>query len=423
MKPTMYFRFEKFYCKNNPSIRDLVNLDRSFIGNFLQEHPAGFRFSQVVDTILEYYKINSDAEETIKFLPIDDTDQTGYIIPIAVCYHPNDWTDMTDGIYDKSKTSIFEEIHPRYLKDMQNGRALLLIDQSVEGYSTTWLWPWFHEKLQQYNLNPECIIYLTGDQSCEDTYNIWCQDNNIKHKIKTIPSISLSMYINKKANNIKVNFDDIIMYKTKNTNSLYLYDCTNMRPRPQRVLAYLHLINSNLINKGNISMAAPSEWYMDITALDYLEKYNLPKDLPLKVDLHAPAKLANYFGDIEINKSDHYYRYVERILNKMYENSWLSVITESSYFDYEYNVFISEKTFKPIACMQPFIIVGSKNTLFYLKKLGYKTFAPWINEDYDTLNDSERFVAIITELKRIDAIEDKVTWYNGMKEILEYNYN
>ena len=83
---------------------------------------------------------------------------------------------------------------------------------------------------------------------------------------------------------------------------------------------------------------------------------------------------------------------------------------------------ISEKTFKPIICHQPFFILGSKNSLEQLRDMGYKTFEPFIDVTYDKLNSLDRMNAIITAIKKIDSIEDKLEWYKSMQDILEHNY-
>jgi hypothetical protein len=72
--------------------------------------------------------------------------------------------------------------------------------------------------------------------------------------------------------------------------------------------------------------------------------------------------------------------------------------------------------------MQPFIIVGSRDTLKYLRKLGYKTFHPFIDESYDDLDDQHRLPAIMEALKKVQSIEDKVSWYSSMREIIEHNH-
>ena len=105
-------------------------------------------------------------------------------------------------------------------------------------------------------------------------------------------------------------------------------------------------------------------------------------------------------------------------------DTWVTIISEASFGDSEHECFLSEKTFKPIACYHPFIIVGNKNSLYRLKELGYKTFSPFIDESYDTLNTWPRMEAITKEITRINrmSLTDKVEWFHNLKPILDYNY-
>ena len=61
-------------------------------------------------------------------------------------------------------------------------------------------------------------------------------------------------------------------------------------------------------------------------------------------------------------------------------------------------MFISEKTFKTIACSHPFIVMGNKNTMSKLREMGYKTFDNFIDEGYDPLPTHERLQRIIKTL-------------------------
>jgi hypothetical protein len=70
--------------------------------------------------------------------------------------------------------------------------------------------------------------------------------------------------------------------------------------------------------------------------------------------------------------------------------------------------------------------VSSAESLVYLKKLGYKTFSPYINEHYDTIkNDEERLTAVWSEVERLCAFSDEewLEWQNGIIDIVEHNYN
>ena len=109
-------------------------------------------------------------------------------------------------------------------------------------------------------------------------------------------------------------------------------------------------------------------------------------------------------------------------MDQIYLDTWVTIISEASFSDADETVFISEKTFKPIACKHPFMFLGNKGSLKKLREMGYKTFHPFIDESYDELSTFDRFDAIIKELKRIDTIPDKFKWIQSMKDILEHNY-
>lgn len=415
----LVFKFELFRIKNsNDAVLSLEApsaLDKEALGNFVEPAQSRFRFSQLVDIIFHYCThIQKNTKDAISIESIDSPTEN-YIIPVAVAYHPNDWTDLFNGNL-ADKKSIFEYINPKFLSDLQNGKAMLLIDQSVEGYHTNWLWDWFHKKCAVYNISPQAIIYVTGDQSSADDYACWAHDNHIRVNLNIVPSTTLSFYISQTyiQRDLNINFNEILEHKRNNLDQIYLYDCINFRPRPQRIYNYLHLKNAGLLPHGNISIGTHPDWTVNLTK-EQLEKCHLPFNINKRI---LPKNIAQ----VTPTAADRYWEFVERILDNVYVNSWVSIVTESSYFDHEHSVFISEKTFKPIACMQPFIIVGSRHTLKYLRRLGYKTFGEFIDESYDDLEDSERFLAIATAIGKIKNIGNKIAWLQSMRDILEHNH-
>jgi hypothetical protein len=115
---------------------------------------------------------------------------------------------------------------------------------------------------------------------------------------------------------------------------------------------------------------------------------------------------------------------------EMYLETYLSIVTESIFFQTEPNYptgFISEKIWKPIGQCQPFILVGPSKSLSYIKKrFGFKSFHPFIDESYDDIeNDMDRLILI---QKEIDAFSkktkiEKVEFLNNVKDICFYNQN
>jgi hypothetical protein len=106
-----------------------------------------------------------------------------------------------------------------------------------------------------------------------------------------------------------------------------------------------------------------------------------------------------------------------------YLDSYIHITSETTFF--EIGGYFSEKTWKPIGHLQPFIFMGPAYGLEELKKLGFKTFSPFIDESYDLEMDPERrFKMIISEIYRLSqlSIEEIHDWYNSIyKDILLYN--
>jgi hypothetical protein len=94
-------------------------------------------------------------------------------------------------------------------------------------------------------------------------------------------------------------------------------------------------------------------------------------------------------------------------VNELQFSSYINLVSETWFFEID-TLFVSEKVFKPILLGQPFIVVGNAGILQLLKSLGYETFSPYINEEYDNIiNPSERLRAIFTEIDRLCNLTDK----------------
>lgn len=73
------------------------------------------------------------------------------------------------------------------------------------------------------------------------------------------------------------------------------------------------------------------------------------------------------------------------IASKYFTEAYFNYVVET-HFDSD-TIFLTEKTFKPILNLQPFIIAGNPGSLALLRELGYKTFGDVIKEDYDNIID------------------------------------
>ena len=102
-------------------------------------------------------------------------------------------------------------------------------------------------------------------------------------------------------------------------------------------------------------------------------------------------------------------------------------VTIETLFPYTENDFhATEKTYKPIIYKKPFLMFGSHLFLKNLRKMGYCTFAPYIDETYDTIaNPKERALALAAEIKRISELskEDFDQLLQNCAERVEWNFN
>ena len=100
------------------------------------------------------------------------------------------------------------------------------------------------------------------------------------------------------------------------------------------------------------------------------------------------------------------------------ETNCPTLSAEYNYFDFNSTAFsivletifdnrihLTEKTLRPIAVGHPFIIANGPGTLNYLKSYGFKTFSPWINENYDLETDNtKRLEMIAQEIERLENL-------------------
>ncbi len=102
-----------------------------------------------------------------------------------------------------------------------------------------------------------------------------------------------------------------------------------------------------------------------------------------------------------------------------YENSWVSVITEKVVHNNMF--FLTECVSKALLGKRPFIVLAGQNYLKALQSIGFQTFDPVINEEYDTLESPfERYMVAFDAFKRLPAPEELIP---KLQDVLDHNYN
>ena len=107
-----------------------------------------------------------------------------------------------------------------------------------------------------------------------------------------------------------------------------------------------------------------------------------------------------------------------------YDTSLVNIVTETYFFNRI--IHVTEKTYKPMAFMQPFIVLGAVGSLKHVKDMGFKTFDSFWDESYDAeTDDKKRFNMILKIVEDIASWPEqkKIDFTYQVAEIVEFNLN
>lgn len=310
----------------------------------------------------------------------------------------------------------------------------LCFDLLYEG-NTLMLASLVHEMLHKLKIAPHKVHCFTDGLNVEEIYGNWCKDNNIIDRINFYGCAAWEYDLRKRCERFKIDQTKEYAIKVKEKNFI----CWNRVLRLHRFVLIGMLARDNLISNSYVSFFPNghhdyNEKIPDKVSLidDYflemvkqkLNDDNLFTELNKEIDkLNLPLTT-----NIEVGNNKNYLNQDDFVY---FDNSYFSLVTETYFYTVQNDkifdqseIFFSEKIFKPIAMKHPFILVSRPHSLQWLKKIGYKTFSPYINEEYDSIeNDAERMTAIIKEVNRLcsQSPNQWLEWQKCIKDVVEYN--
>ena len=161
--------------------------------------------------------------------------------------------------------------------------------------------------------------------------------------------------------------------KNNNTNKPYIADVLLGNKKLHRDMFFNLLKENGLLDRCIVN-------YFDIYKSNFLKQ---SKDtLNSNIDTSNNISMTNIASTYEQK-----YWPSQLISKEIYENSWLSIVSEST----AHNGFFcpSEKIGKPLIAGRPFIVLAEKHFLKNLRLIGFATFHPFIDEKYDEIDDLE----------------------------------
>lgn len=340
-----------------------------------------------------------------------------------------------DYTYNEKK-SFFHFIPNNTLELIKTDNSVFLfINYSNEGGLD---FNWFrviHKDAKQFGIPLQKIIYCVSDYFIDMNYNLWKKKENINDE--SINLLYLNWSLNSKArelfeiySGLNTNFNRFSNKCSVATNKdiddslvrSHKFLMLNRRLRPHRIYTICMFHSLGIMNDVIVSYDIQS---MLTTQMDYNSVNTNVEDFTIS------SKIIDSFNYLTNEKpiSIIDYEDLENVWGFNFEqkepylNSYIHITSETNFF--EIGGYFSEKTWKPIGHLQPFIFMGPAYGLSELKKLGFKTFSPFIDESYDLeLNPATRYKMILSEINRISklSITEIHNWYHSIfYDIILYN--
>lgn len=337
-----------------------------------------------------------------------------YELNFATYYYRNTLNvfNPNDGFLDNNKISN------HIINRIRNKKGYFLITVLFESYVNDNFFKAMTNYFTFKKIPLSQIVYATNCANGQAVYDTFCSKYNIPSEIQVayIPTFRLDR------TNVKDTIQKNISTEYKPGIRKKLFLNFNRRYSDHRLLFFMNVIKKNLLDKFYISMAAeqPESHRSFVDNVHYLSQrmpvFNIsPEEIQSANDVLPLVLDVSNFDFYPMEPS-------EFSVETLYENSLINIASETFFFD-NY-IHITEKTYKPIAFMQPFIIIGAVGTLQHIKDMGFKTFNQFWNEEYDLeVNNEKRMLMIFDAVDIISkwTVDEQIKFSHDVKEIVEYN--
>lgn len=303
-------------------------------------------------------------------------------------------------------------------------KGYYLISNPFESFLEDHILTSIHDYFNNLKIPLSRVIYVTCSPNANEIYQSYCQRHNITPELKCE---FMPIY----ASNLKQESSMGLTYEPGYRNKDFL--CFNRRYRDHRLMFGLLLEKYNLLDRFyfSLSQSQPENGRNFMSCINSV-RHNIFSRFQITMDniLELNDEIINSFYSklpLILDTPDfdnlHTTKIDDKIRN-LYNDSLVHIISETNFFTPI--IHQTEKTIKPISNLQPFIMLGSPDSLKSIKDMGFKTFDKFWDESYDNEYDDNRRLIKIAELcKTISewSSERKIEFTHEVKGIVDYNYN
>ena len=392
-------------------------------GNNLFRHGNFFGYFIKENNMQQYCVSLDEAEQEIA-----NGSDTIYLFPIEtewgnLRYLVEDGIIIADRDGNKYEYKREEIITPQLIRLTQTGKVKIVITNIVDPAEAVMYYDVLDDILYKMGVPTEQIVWMNGSIPM----TAFKPDRKSKSiHLDSILSLSQAAenYLRYPCQTSMQYHSDIVRPADLDVNKMRSrrFLCFNRSlNRPYRIAMIYMALKHNLLNDSTFS-------FITNLSIDYikqfLEPYLEPEDnldeyyqrivdlVPYEIDTHhLNDQQKQSFTTVDNNRKD------------LYEDTYFHITAETRMGE-EPSCFISEKTWRPILNLQPFIYFGGYKSLAKLHELGFKTFGNIIDESYDTeIDPVKRFKMAEKEVVRLKnmSMDEIHNLYYSVTDILIHN--
>lgn len=344
---------------------------------------------------------------------------TKYVYPIRITPHFDFFAGSELRVPRKLNGEYFwKYMSAESLMDVQQRNAVIFLDYGQENYIERESYIKIHNALEHSSLPASQIILALNSFNSKEIYESWFPPDERRITVQNWPFVmcNTSYHYAATVDNDKTiaDFNNSRSYYRKHH---FLFKIR--RPRAFRMALLYRMASDGLLEKADWSCLTSVT--CNSSRINHLaDKYKFVPNMAAIEAVHSaiPHTLDSE-PDIAANQVS---AWTDKH-SEPYKDSYFYVCTEM--FTHGEYKSLTEKIFKPMANLQPFLFLANCNVLKTMRELGFKTFSPMIDESYDDEPDEvTRLNMIYSEIHRLSSMskEDLHIWYWSMEDILRHNH-
>ena len=332
----------------------------------------------------------------IRFVHLDTVQDRRYIYPIFL---------RTWDYFAKMRDYGLRFVSESVLQDVRQNRARIVFLHPWEGTACEIDWQILDQWCKDCDLAPHQVHFIHGN---------W-RAPGAGYQFSYHP---VSMF----QQNWPRVYERPIAYEPVDDRDLYV--TYNRGERRHRTLLVCELFYHGLDHRGLISYHDPrrgTAWHVN--------RYDRPDLLPTARYLDSLPR-EQFQLDYDLGKVTPVFELTEQHHGRTLINVVTETLTEAVMQQLngqpaaQVPLFFTEKTWKPIAIGQPWMIISTQGHLAKMKEWGYQSFDRWWSEEYDTVADVDtKLMLIIKELSRLNQLsrQQLIQLRAEMQPTLEHN--